>query len=265
MSTLRYISFDIRRALKEPTALAVSIALPSVLFIVFGASQTGTDRAFNDGNVAAYVMIGMAAYGAITGAVGTVGNMVIDEISGWGRQLALTPLRAWQRTVAQIVTTMARAALAVIGVFLCGYFGSASMPIREWLAAGALSVVAVIPFSLYGLVFASAFRSSAAVSLASLSIVPLAFVGNAFAPHAGVIHAVRQVLPHLRQRFTRPLSPLRRHPGHKQRPLHGERSPVVRAGEPPRVDAHLGARLHPPLAARQRPLRLVVLMNQMLL
>ena len=177
MSTLRYISFDIRRALKEPTALAVSIALPSVLFIVFGASQTGTDRAFNDGNVAAYVMIGMAAYGAITGAVGTVGNMVIDEISGWGRQLALTPLRAWQRTVAQIVTT-----LAVIGVFLCGYFGSASMPIREWLAAGALSVVAVIPFSLYGLVFASAFRSSAAVSLASLSIVPLAFVGNAFAP-----------------------------------------------------------------------------------
>ena len=172
MSTLRYISFDIRRALKEPTALAVSIALPSVLFIVFGASQTGTDRAFNDGNVAAYVMIGMAAYGAITGAVGTVGNMVIDEISGWGRQLALTPLRAWQRTVAQIVTTMARAALAVIGVFLCGYFGSASMPIREWLAAGALSVVAVIPFSLYGLVFASAFRSSAAVSLTSLSIVP---------------------------------------------------------------------------------------------
>ena len=182
MSTLRYISFDIRRALKEPTALAVSIALPSVLFIVFGASQTGTDRAFNDGNVAAYVMIGMAAYGAITGAVGTVGNMVIDEISGWGRQLALTPLRAWQRTVAQIVTTMARAALAFIGVFLCGYFGSASMPIREWLAAGALSVVAVIPFSLYGLVFASAFRSSAAVSLTSLSIVPLAFVGNAFAP-----------------------------------------------------------------------------------
>ncbi|WP_315498568.1 ABC transporter permease [Corynebacterium durum] len=182
MSTLRYISFDIRRALKEPTALAVSIALPSVLFIVFGASQTGTDRAFNDGNVAAYVMIGMAAYGAITGAVGTVGNMVIDEISGWGRQLALTPLRAWQRTVAQIVTTMARAALAVIGVFLCGYFGNASMPVREWLAAGALSVVAVIPFSLYGLVFASAFRSSAAVSLASLSIVPLAFVGNAFAP-----------------------------------------------------------------------------------
>ena len=174
MSTLRYISFDIRRALKEPTALAVSIALPSVLFIVFGASQTGTDRAFNDGNV--------AAYGAITGAVGTVGSMVVDEISGWGRQLALTPLRAWQRIIAQIATTMSRATLAVIGVFLCGYFGSASMPIREWLAAGVLSVVAVIPFSLYGLVFASAFRSSAAVSLASLSIVPLAFVGNAFAP-----------------------------------------------------------------------------------
>ena len=35
MNTLRYMSFDIRRALKEPTALAVSIALPSILFIVF--------------------------------------------------------------------------------------------------------------------------------------------------------------------------------------------------------------------------------------
>ncbi len=53
MNTLRYMSFDIRRALKEPTALAVSIALPSILFIVFGASQNGTDRPINDGNVAA--------------------------------------------------------------------------------------------------------------------------------------------------------------------------------------------------------------------
>ena len=102
MNTLRYMSFDIRRALKEPTALAVSVALPSILFIVFGASQNGTDRPINDGNVASYVMIGMAAYGAITGAVGTVGSMVVDEISGWGRQLALTPLRAWQRIIARL-------------------------------------------------------------------------------------------------------------------------------------------------------------------
>ena len=182
MNTLRYMSFDIRRALKEPTALVVSVALPSILFIVFGASQNGTDRPINDGNVASYVMIGMAAYGAITGAVGTVGSMVVDEISGWGRQLALTPLRAWQRIIAQIATTMSRATLAVIGVFLCGYFGSASMPIREWLAAGVLSIIAVIPFSLYGLIFATAFRSSAAVSLSTLSVVPMSFLGNAFTP-----------------------------------------------------------------------------------
>ena len=53
MNTLRYMSFDIRRALKEPTALAVSIALPSILFIVFGASQNGTDRPINDATLPA--------------------------------------------------------------------------------------------------------------------------------------------------------------------------------------------------------------------
>ena len=56
------------------------------------------------------------------------------------------------------------------------------MPIREWLAAGVLSIIAVIPFSLYGLIFATAFRSSAAVSLSTLSVVPMSFLGNAFTP-----------------------------------------------------------------------------------
>ncbi|MBF0582111.1 MULTISPECIES: hypothetical protein [Corynebacterium] len=48
------------------------------------------------GNVTAYAMVGMAVYGGITAAVSTVGTTVVEQTTGWGRQLALTPMTGSQ-------------------------------------------------------------------------------------------------------------------------------------------------------------------------
>lgn len=182
MKLSRYIHLEIRRMFKNRNALFFSVFLPVLLYFVFGSTQTGTDQTLGDGNVAAYVMIGMAVYGGITGAVGTVGNIVVDETSGWGRQLSLTPIKPWHRLVTHIITTCLRISLPVAAVFISGYFSGAIMPTNEWVLTALLSVLACIPFSLYGLAFGTAFRSQSATSAATGFVIPLSFLGNAFSP-----------------------------------------------------------------------------------
>ena len=80
----------------------------------FGAMQGVLLPADGRGNVAAYVMIGMALYGAVQNTVTISGSTVTELSSGWNRQLALTPLTTgstWVRTLVALVIS----AVPVIG------------------------------------------------------------------------------------------------------------------------------------------------------
>ena len=182
MSTLRYISFDIRRALKEPTALAVSIALPSVLFIVFGASQTGTDRAFNDGNVAAYVMIGIALYGAISCTVSISGLTVVENVAGWGRQLGLTPMNTGKYLLSKCCVAFIMAAVPITAVNIVARMTKIDMPLKQQIACAALSILCAMVFGFFGLAIGFLVPSESAVGIANGILVVFSFFGTLFAP-----------------------------------------------------------------------------------
>ncbi len=58
---------DIRRVLRNRRALVFTVAMPGLLYLVFGATQKSSDTV-GSGNVAFYVLIGMAVYGAVLAA-----------------------------------------------------------------------------------------------------------------------------------------------------------------------------------------------------
>ena len=64
------------------------VGLPAFMYLVFGL---GSDDAVGSGNVAMYVMISMAAYGAVTATTSVAGSAAIEQTMGWGRQLAADP------------------------------------------------------------------------------------------------------------------------------------------------------------------------------
>lgn len=90
--TLRFAAYDLRRLLGDWAMLFFSMVLPVVLYLVFGAAMGYGSERVGSGNVKAYVMVGMALYAGITGAVAAAGSVVVEADTGWGRQLALTPL-----------------------------------------------------------------------------------------------------------------------------------------------------------------------------
>ena len=100
------------------------------------------------GNVAAYIMVSMALYGAaLTAAAG--GAMVAMERSlGWSRQLRLTPLNPAVYILMKALIALVMGAIAVTVVNLAGMVqGKPSMPAGVWVACGVLTVVCTLVFA----------------------------------------------------------------------------------------------------------------------
>lgn len=168
---LRYALYDIRASILSTDRFFFGVALPIVFFLLFGAMQDYSSQPMGDGNVAAYVMIGMALYGAVQNTVAISGSTVAELSSGWNRQLALTPL-----------TALVISAVPVIAVNIVGMFTGVEIPVNQQLAAGALTVLCGLVFAFYGIMMGLLIRNENAVSIANGLLVIMSFFGTVFSP-----------------------------------------------------------------------------------
>ena len=85
------LGIELKRMLRNRRTIVFTLIFPAALLLVFGGQAGWQDKA-GSGNVAAYILISMALYGAaLTAAAG--GSMVaLERALGWSRQLRLTPL-----------------------------------------------------------------------------------------------------------------------------------------------------------------------------
>ncbi|MBZ8176982.1 ABC transporter permease [Corynebacterium poyangense] len=180
--TLQFSVYDLSRLARNWSTLFFSVALPVFFYLLFGANQDYSNQQIGNGNVAAYVMIGMALYAGATGSVVAVANSVVEHETGWGRQLALTPLTQPQILISNLLNILVRAALPVTAVNIAGVFTGASMPAAAWIASYFLTILTAVPIGFYGLAWGMLMPTANSVSLASGSIVLLAFAGNVFMP-----------------------------------------------------------------------------------
>ena len=69
-TTLRFTGHELLRLRRDMATLFFSIGLPIFFYLIFGALQDYGDQKINGGNLAAFVMLGMAFYAGVVGAVG---------------------------------------------------------------------------------------------------------------------------------------------------------------------------------------------------
>src|SRR4051794_35621146 len=87
--TLTYLWGSFRLTLSNPRFAIITIALPVVLYLTIGATQTGDIAGTT---AATYFMVNIAMYGAAAATVNTGARIAVDRQAGWLRQLRLTPL-----------------------------------------------------------------------------------------------------------------------------------------------------------------------------
>lgn len=187
--SVRYALLDLKRNLLIVSATFFAIALPVCMYLIFGtmADYSEIELANGSGNVGAAVMVGMATYGALTAAVGLTASAAVELHTGWGRQLAVTPLSHTGYVLNKIVVTIIFSALPVVAVLAAGALSGARMQWYLWLTIPGLILVCAVMFSLYGLAFGLLFRSETANNAAGGLLVLFMFMGNGFAPLSGVL------------------------------------------------------------------------------
>ena len=182
---LTYYRLELRRLWRDPVSLFFTAGLPAFLYVIFGASPDYGDEPVRDGNVAMWIMIAMAGYGAVTATTGIGGMAAVERMQGWGRQLGLTPLTDAGYVKVKAATALTIAAIPIALVYAIGAVTGAEAPLSVWVISAAVLLVGATTFALYGLTFGLAFRSEAAVSAAGGSLVILSFLGNIFIPVSG--------------------------------------------------------------------------------
>jgi ABC-2 type transport system permease protein len=182
---LTYYRLELRRLRRDYVTLFFTAVLPAFLYVIFGASPDYGDEPVRNGNVAMWVMIAMAGYGAVTATTGLGGSAAVERMQGWSRQLGLTPLTDTGYVRVKAAVSITIAALPIALVYAIGAVTGAAAPLSVWVISAAVLLVGAAMFALYGLSFGLAFRSEAAVSAAGGSLVILAFFGNIFVPLTG--------------------------------------------------------------------------------
>lgn len=183
-----YLRIDLVRQVRDVMNIAFAIGLPVVMYIVFGSTFASGDEPVGHGNARFYVLGAMAAYGATVATTAITGTAAVELMQGWGRQLALTPLRPAGYVATKVVVGLTVAFAAVAAVFVAGLASGARLdPGGRWVATFAIAWLGAVLFALYGLTAAQLFRSESAIGVAAASLVLFAFFGNLFVPLSGTI------------------------------------------------------------------------------
>lgn len=187
---------EVLRQLRNPYTLAFTLAVPVVMYLLFGGFAAFGSQSAGYGNVTFYTMVSMAAFGTATG-MSSLTSLAASEVrQGWGRQLAMTPLGTAGYAVTKLVAAFTFSALAAAAVFAAGVLtGAEADDVWRWLASAAVVLGAGLVYGLYGLGIGLAFNPDSAPALASILITFFAFFGNAFMPLEGVMLDIARFTP----------------------------------------------------------------------
>ncbi|GAB3600397.1 ABC transporter permease [Microbacterium tumbae] len=184
------------RQIRNPYTLAFTLAMPVAMYLLFGASMGYGSLSAGHGNVAFSVMVSMAAYGTAVAMSSLTSLAATEAKQGWGRQLAMTPLRTTGYAATKLLTALSFAALAVLAVFAAGLVtGSEASDAWRWFACAGIMLGLGLMFGLYGLGVGLFFTSDTAAALASISLTFFAFFGNVFIPLDGTMLAIARFTP----------------------------------------------------------------------
>jgi ABC-2 type transport system permease protein len=190
---LTVLRIELMRMLRNRRTMIFALVLPAALLLSFGG-QDGWQDKVGVGNVAAYVLLSMAMYGAaLTAAAG--GSMVaLERALGWSRQLRLTPLNPIAYILMKAVVALCMGALAIAAVNVVGLLqGKAQMPAHDWVIAAIVTLFCTLTFAALGVFVGYVVPGENVMQILGPGLALMSFLGGLFIPLDQYSSAVRHV------------------------------------------------------------------------
>lgn len=175
------LGLELRRMARNRRTVMFTVILPVVFFLLFGLNQKYSDQSVGHGNVAAYVMISMAIYGAMLATTATGATVSIERNLGWSRQLRLTPLSPVAYIAVKMVIALIIGLLGILAVYVAGIIShQAHMPTALWIETGLIGWVGSLVFAAFGLFMGYLLPSENVMQILGPGLALLAFLGGLF-------------------------------------------------------------------------------------
>jgi ABC-2 type transport system permease protein len=192
--SVTYLLLEVRRAMRNGRFLIFSIAFPVLLFLLYVGIFAGGDKA-----VVGILMVNMTAFGALSASLFAGGRVSLERALGWQRQLRLTPLSGPGYLTAKAITGMMLAVPSVVLVPLIGAVAEGvSLDAAGWLRVTIGIWLAVIPFTLIGLLIGQLGTPESMQPIMSITMMGMSMLGGIFIPIDSMpswMMDIAQVLP----------------------------------------------------------------------
>ncbi|MBN9611151.1 MAG: hypothetical protein BGO26_13605 [Actinobacteria bacterium 69-20] len=181
------------RMLRDPRYLALAVVAPIGFYLLFASLFGGGMPGRLPGTVE--IMVAMAAYGAIWGALSATGPRIAHErAGGWLQQLQAMPVAARQVMAAKLAAGMTVTLPALVLVCLtAAVVKGVRLDTWQWATLLAVMWVGSLPFVVMGVAIGFVVGAEAAFPLSYGLYMAMAALGGLWVPPAQLPAALRQL------------------------------------------------------------------------
>ncbi|MFF4992806.1 ABC transporter permease [Streptosporangium saharense] len=197
-----HIRVEILRMLRNKRYVIFVVAFPVVLYVLFCNIVAG-QASSGGGGAAAYLMVSMGAYGALSASImSTAVPWAQERQAGWLRQLQITPLPGWSIILTKLVSTLLLAlpSLALVFTVAMTTQGVSLAPGR-WALLFLGMWIGILPFAALGLAVGSLVPPDTAQPAAMIGMFGLAILGGLWFP-VDTMPATMQTIAHALPSFS---------------------------------------------------------------
>ena len=195
MST--FIRYELVRNFRNRRFFVFTIGFPLALFLLIAVPNRHEDNLGGSGiSAPLYFMVGLAALGTMNAVVGGGARIAFERVTGWTRQLRLTPLRPRAYFGTKVAAAYLSALLTIAVLYAAGIGLGVSLSTGAWLQMTGLLLVGLLPFAALGIMLGHLLGVEAVgPTIGGLSGV-LGFLGGVWFPLGdGVMRDIAQALP----------------------------------------------------------------------
>ncbi len=179
---LTVLSIELKRMLSNRRTIIFTLVFPAAMLFAFGSGANATERV-GSGNVAAYILVSMALYGAALTAAASGAMVALERSLGWSRQLRLTPLNPVAYILIKSLVALTMGAIAIVVVNIAGLAqGKPDMPVSVWFASAVVTLVCTLTFAALGVFTGYVVPGENAMQILGPGLALLSFLGGLFIP-----------------------------------------------------------------------------------
>jgi ABC-2 type transport system permease protein len=197
MKTSRFVRYELIRTFRNRRFFVFTVGFPLVLYFLIAApNRHEHDLAGSGISAPLYFMVGLAALGTMNAVVGGGARIAFERVTGWTRQLRLTPLRPRAYLGTKVAAGYLSALLTIIALYAAGILLGVHLSAGRWLQMTGLLLLGLLPFAALGIMLGHLLGVEAVgPTIGGLSGL-LGFLGGVWFPLGnGVMRDIAQALP----------------------------------------------------------------------